>query len=204
MATRKLGSAGIAPFFTDVKIVDDDGHDVPDGERGEIVVRGPNVMKGYWNRPDATAEALVDGWFHTGDVGIRDADGYYFIVDRKKDMIISGGENVYPAEVEDALYQHPDIKEVAVIGVQDPRWGETVRAIVVVKDGVSLTEADVIEFSRDRLARYKQPKSVVFIDVLPRNPAGKVLKFDLRERHGQAVVETQSPAPQEGAPTTAG
>ena len=150
MATEKLGSAGIAPFFTDVKIVDDDGHDVPDGERGEIVVRGPNVMKGYWNRPDATAEVLVDGWFHTGDVGIRDADGYFFIVDRKKDMIISGGENVYPAEVEDALYQHPGIKEVAVIGVQHPRWGETVRAIVVTKDGVSLTEQDVIAFSQDR------------------------------------------------------
>ena len=96
MATEKLGSAGIAPFFTDVKVVDDDGHDVPDGERGEIVVRGPNVMKGYWNRPDATAEVLIDGWFHTGDVGIRDADGYFFIVDRKKDMIITGGENVYP------------------------------------------------------------------------------------------------------------
>ena len=193
MATEKLGSAGIAPFFTDVKIVDDDGHDVPDGERGEIVVRGPNVMKGYWNRPDATAEVLIDGWFHTGDVGIRDADGYFFIVDRKKDMIISGGENVYPAEVEDALYQHPGIKEVAVIGVQHPRWGETVRAVVVRKDGVSLTEQEVIEFSQDKLARYKQPKSVVFIDVLPRNPAGKVLKFDLREKHGQPITEAEHP-----------
>jgi fatty-acyl-CoA synthase len=204
MATEKLGSAGIAPFFTDVKIVDNDGHDVPDGERGEIVVRGPNVMKGYWNRPDATAEVLIDGWFHTGDVGIRDADGYFFIVDRKKDMIISGGENVYPAEVEDALYQHPGIKEVAVIGVQDPRWGESVRAIVVPKDGVSLTEQEVIEFTHDKLARYKQPKSVVFTDVLPRNPAGKVLKFDLRERHGEPVVAAESPATHEGAATTAG
>jgi fatty-acyl-CoA synthase len=204
MTTRKLGSAGIAPFFTDVKVVDDDGHDVPDGQRGEIVVRGPNVMKGYWNRPDATAEALVDGWFHTGDVGIRDADGYFFIVDRKKDMIISGGENVYPAEVEDALYQHPGIKEVAVIGVQDPRWGETVRAIVVPKDGVSLSENDVIAFSQDRLARYKQPKSVVFVDILPRNPAGKVLKFDLREKHGAPAPEAESPASHEEARTTAG
>ena len=204
MATEKLGSAGIAPFFTDVKIVDDHGHDVPDGERGEIVVRGPNVMKGYWNRPDATAEVLVDGWFHTGDVGIRDADGYFFIVDRKKDMIITGGENVYPAEVEDALYRHPGIKEVAVIGVQDPRWGESVRAVVVPKEGVSLTEQDVIEFSKDKLARYKQPKSVVFIDVLPRNPAGKVLKFDLRERHGAPDAGAQTPATQEEATTTAG
>ncbi len=203
MATKKLGSAGIAPFFTDVKIVDDNGHHVPDGERGEIVVRGPNVMKGYWNRPDATAEVLIDGWFHTGDVGIRDSDGYFFIVDRKKDMIISGGENVYPAEVEDALYQHPGIKEVAVIGVQDPRWGESVRAVVVPKDGVSLTEQDVIDFSQDKLARYKQPKSVVFVDVLPRNPAGKVLKFDLREKHGQGVATDAAPAAAEGAATAA-
>ena len=203
MATEKLGSAGIAPFFTDVKIVDEDDREVPDGERGEIVVRGPNVMKGYWNRPDATAEVLVNGWFHTGDIGTRDLDGYFFIVDRKKDMIISGGENVYPAEVEAALYQHPGIREVAVIGVQHPRWGETVRAIVVLKDGVSLTEQDVIDFSQDKLARYKQPKSVVFVDVLPRNPAGKVLKFDLREQHGHPIVEADAPASQEEATTTA-
>jgi len=161
-------------------------------------------MKGYWNRPDATAEVLVDGWFHTGDVGIRDADGYFFIVDRKKDMIISGGENVYPAEVEDALYQHPGIKEVAVIGVQDPRWGESVRAVVVPKEGVSLTADDVIEFAQDRLARYKQPKSVVFADILPRNPAGKVLKFDLREHYGQPAAPAEAPASQEEATTSAG
>jgi fatty-acyl-CoA synthase len=204
MATRKLGSAGIAPFFTDVKIVDDEGSEVPDGERGEIVVRGPNVMKGYWNRPDATAEVLIDGWFHTGDVGIRDADGYFFIVDRKKDMIISGGENVYPAEVEDALYQHPGIKEVAVIGVQDPRWGETVRAVVVPKEGVSLSADDVIDFAQDKLARYKQPKSVVFVDILPRNPAGKVLKFDLREHYGQPTAPAEAPSAHEGATTSAG
>jgi fatty-acyl-CoA synthase len=204
MATEKLGSAGIAPFFTDVKIVDENDRDVPDGERGEIVVRGPNVMKGYWNRPDATAEVLINGWFHTGDIGIRDADGYFFIVDRKKDMIISGGENVYPAEVEDALYLHPGIKEVAVIGVQHPRWGETVRAVVVLKDGANVTEQDIIDFSQDKLARYKQPKSVVFVDLLPRNPAGKVLKFDLREQHGQPIAETAEPAPQEGAATSAG
>jgi acyl-CoA synthetase (AMP-forming)/AMP-acid ligase II len=160
-------------------------------------------MKGYWNRPGSTAEVLIDGWFHTGDVGIRDADGYFFIVDRKKDMIITGGENVYPAEVEDALYQHPGIKEVAVIGVPDPRWGESVRAVVVPKEGVSLTEQDVIEFSQDKLARYKQPKSVVFIDVLPRNPAGKVLKFDLRERHGAPASGAEAPS-HEGATTAAG
>src|SRR4029077_12465915 len=153
-ARDKMGSAGITPFFTDVRVVDEAGRAVPDGERGEIVVRGPNVMKGYWNRPDATAEVMVDGWFHTGDVGIRDKDGYFFIVDRKKDMIISGGENVYPAEVEDVLYQHPAIKEAAVIGVEHPRWGETVRAVVVLKDGETVTEQDIIDFSQDKLARY--------------------------------------------------
>jgi fatty-acyl-CoA synthase len=203
MATEKLGSAGIAPFFTDVKVVDDDGREVSDGERGEIVVRGPNVMKGYWNRPDATAEVLIDGWFHTGDVGIRDSDGYFFIVDRKKDMIITGGENVYPAEVEDVLYKHPGIKEVAVIGVEHPRWGETVRALVVPKDGVALTEQDIIDFAQDKLARYKQPKSVVFLDVLPRNPAGKVLKVELRAQHGQPIVEACEATPAEGAATAA-
>jgi fatty-acyl-CoA synthase len=200
-AIDKLGSAGIAPFFSDVKVVDDGGHEVPDGERGEIVVRGPNVMKGYWNRPDATAEVIVDGWFHTGDIGIRDKDGFFFIVDRKKDMIISGGENVYPAEVEDTLYTHPAVKEVAVIGVEHPRWGETVRAVVVVKEDATLTEVELIEFTQDKLARYKQPKSVMFTDALPRNPAGKVIKFELREKYGQPMTEeTPSPKGAEAAP----
>jgi fatty-acyl-CoA synthase len=195
MAEAKVGSAGIAPFFSDVKVVDENGHEVADGERGEIVVRGPNVMQGYWAQPDATAEILVDGWFHTGDIGKRDPDGYFYILDRKKDMIISGGENVYPAEIEDVLYQHPGIKEVAVIGVQHPRWGETVRAVVVPKEGATLTEADVIAFSEGKLARYKQPKSVVFTDVLPRNPTGKVIKFELREQFGQPMTETEETKP---------
>ena len=195
MAGAKLGSAGIAPFFSETKVVDDNGNEVPDGERGEIVVRGPNVMKGYWNRPDATAEVMTDGWFHTGDIGKRDADGYFWILDRKKDMIISGGENVYPAEVEDALYQHPQIKEVAVIGVQHPRWGETVRAVVVVKEGEALTEQDVIDFTQGRLARYKQPKSVVFAETLPRNPTGKVVKFELREQYGQPISDADEVRP---------
>ncbi|MBV8301600.1 MAG: long-chain fatty acid--CoA ligase, partial [Candidatus Dormibacteraeota bacterium] len=189
-ADQKLGSAGIAPFFTEVRIVDDNGHEVPHGERGEIVVKGPNVMRGYWNHPEATAEVIIDGWFHTGDIGRRDADGYFWILDRKKDMIISGGENVYPAEVEDALYEHPDIKEAAAIGVMHPRWGETVRAVVVLHDGRTITEAEVIEFTQGRLARYKQPKSVVFTDQLPRNPTGKVIKFELREKFGQPMTET--------------
>ncbi len=203
-AHEKLGSAGVAPFFTDVKVVDDAGHEAAVGERGEIVVRGPNVMKGYWNRPDATAEVLVDGWFHTGDIGIRDKDGYFFIVDRKKDMIISGGENVYPAEVEDTLYQHPDIKEAAVIGVEHPQWGETVRAVVVVKEGATLSELQVIEFTQQKLARYKQPKSVVFTDVLPRNPAGKVIKFELKEKFGQPMTEEEPAASGDRAPAARG
>lgn len=189
MAEAKLGSAGIAPFFTDTKVVDDSGSDVPDGERGEIVVRGPNVMKGYWNRPEATAEAIRDGWFHTGDIGKRDPDGYFWILDRKKDMIISGGENVYPAEVEDVLFQHPAVQDVAVIGVQHPRWGETVRAVIVVKEGEEVTAQAIVDFTEGRLARFKQPRSVVFTTHLPRNPTGKVVKFELRERHGQPMAE---------------
>ena len=198
-AEEKLGSAGIAPFFTTVRVVDEDGHPVPDGERGEIVVKGPNVMKGYWNRPDATAEAIVDGWFHTGDIGKRDSEGFFYILDRKKDMIISGGENVYPAEIEDVLYQHPAIKEVAVIGVEHPRWGETVRAIVVLHEGQALTEAEVISFSEGKLARYKQPKSVMFTDQLPRNPTGKVIKFELREQFGEPMSDETSAAASNGA-----
>jgi fatty-acyl-CoA synthase len=188
-ALDKVGSAGVPPMFTDVRLVDERGEDVPTGERGEVVVRGPNVMKGYWNRPDATAETIVDGWLHTGDVGVRDAEGYYYIVDRKKDMIISGGENVYPAEVEDCLYQHPGVAEVAVIGVPDSRWGEAVLAVVVRRPGASVEAQDIVEFTQGRLARYKQPRQVVFTEVLPRNPAGKVLKFELRQRFAGAPAE---------------
>jgi fatty-acyl-CoA synthase len=188
-ALDKIGSAGVPPFFTDVACVDDRDQPVPAGERGEVVVRGPNVMKGYWNRPEATAEVMRNGWFHTGDVGVMDDEGYLYIVDRKKDMIISGGENVYPAEVEDAIYKHPDVAEVAVIGMADQRWGETVCAIVVARPGTAPTERDIVDFVQDKLARYKQPRTVVFTDVLPRNPAGKVLKFELRERFGGAGVE---------------
>jgi fatty-acyl-CoA synthase len=198
-ALDKIGSAGIPPFFTDVRCVDDLDNEVPRGERGEVVVRGPNVMKGYWNRPEATAEAIRNGWFHTGDVGVMDDEGYLFIVDRKKDMIISGGENIYPAEVEDALYRHPAIAEVAVIGVPDQRWGETVCAIVVLRPGETATAQDIIDFAQDKLARYKQPRSVVFTDVLPRNPAGKVLKFELRESFGGATVEDVQHQPAAGS-----
>jgi fatty-acyl-CoA synthase len=202
-ALDKIGSAGVPPFFTDVRCVDDRGDPVPAGERGEVVVRGPNVMKGYWNRPEATEEAIRNGWFHTGDVGVMDEEGYLYIVDRKKDMIISGGENVYPAEVEDCLYKHPDVADVAVIGVPDQRWGETVCAIVVARPGTSPTEQDIIDFTQDKLARYKQPRSVLFTDVLPRNPAGKVLKFELRDRFGGASVAGVQHAAEESGDTAA-
>jgi len=197
-ALDKIGSAGLPPFFTDVRLVDDDGREVAIGERGEVVVRGPNVMKGYWNRPEATAEAIRNGWFHTGDIGTRDAEGFFYIVDRKKDMIISGGENVYPAEVEDCLYQHPGIAEAAVIGLPDSRWGEVVLAIVVIKPGTSVTEQEVLEHTRGRLARYKQPRRVEFVEALPRNPAGKVLKFELRERFAQPAAAAAA----QGTPVT--
>jgi fatty-acyl-CoA synthase len=198
-ALEKVGSAGLPPMFTDVRVVDEHGDEVPTGERGEVVVRGPNVMKGYWNRPDATAETIVHGWLHTGDIGVRDAEGYHYIVDRKKDMIISGGENIYPAEVEDCLYGHPEVAEVAVIGMCDPRWGEAVLAVVVRRPGAAVEEQDIIDFTQGRLARYKQPRRVIFAEALPRNPAGKVLKFELRQRFAAAPAAEGAEGAQEAA-----
>jgi hypothetical protein len=150
----------------------------------ELWVRGPNVTPGYWNRPEATAEAITDGWLHTGDAARRDDEGYYYIVDRWKDMYISGGENVYPAEVEEALYQLPEVAEAAVIGVPDERWVEVGRAVLVLRAGCTLSEHDVVRHCIDRLARFKVPKSVVFVDELPHNATGKVLKRELRDRFG--------------------
>jgi len=186
----KIGSAGLPAFFTEVALVDDDDRPVRQGERGEIVVRGPNVMKGYWNRPDATAQAVVNGWMHTGDIGVQDEDGYFYVVDRKKDMIISGGENIYPAEVENCLYDHPAVAEVAIIGVPDPKWGEVPCAVVAPRKDAELTAEALVDFTRDKLAPYKQPKRVVFVDELPRNPSGKVLKFQLREQYGREAGAT--------------
>ena len=183
---EKIGSAGKTPLFCEVKLVDTDGNDVIEPDvKGEVCVAGPNVMKGYWNRPEATAEAIdATGWFHTGDVGYLDADGFLFIADRVKDMVISGGENVYPAEVESVLYDHPAIIEVAVIGVPDERWGEAVTAVAVLKEGEELTLAGLRDFATDRLARYKLPTKLEVVDVIPRNASGKVLKRELRVRFG--------------------
>jgi fatty-acyl-CoA synthase len=157
---------------------------------GELCIRGGNVTSGYWNRPEATAEALKNGWLHSGDAAIMDDEGFYMIVDRWKDMFISGGENVYPAEVENVIYQHPAVAETAVIGVPHPKWQETGLALIVLKEGQTATEAEIIQFCQGKLARYKIPKSVIFLDQpLPRTAAGKVLKRELRETHGQEVAD---------------
>ncbi len=178
---KLLLSAGRPLPGTDVKIVDDDGNRVASGTVGEICGKGPQLMTGYWNLPEATAQALRDSWMYTGDAGIIDEQGYVFIQDRVKDMIVSGGENVYPREIEDALYKHPAIAEAAVIGVPDERWGESVKAIVVLKKGATAAAEDIVAHCKGLLAGYKQPRTVDFIDELPRNPSGKVLKKDLRE-----------------------
>jgi acyl-CoA synthetase (AMP-forming)/AMP-acid ligase II len=169
-------------MHTEIRIVDMEGRDLGPEETGEILMRGPNMMKGYWNRPDATAETIVDGWLRTGDMARMDKDGFFYIMDRKKDMIISGGENIYPAEIEDSLLANPKIADVAVIGYAHEKWGEAVKAIVVVKQGEQLTEEELIQWCQGRIARFKIPKKVVFTEAIPRTPTGKILKRVLREQ----------------------
>jgi long-chain acyl-CoA synthetase len=177
-----LRSCGKPYPWVEVRAVDADGNDVAPGEVGELWTRSHQNMKGYWNNPEATSAAVTDdGWFKTGDAGFLDADGFVFLHDRVKDMIVSGGENVYPAEVENVLMKHPGVGDVAVIGVPDDKWGEAVKAIVVKAAGAEVTEAEIIAYCRESLAGYKLPKSVDFADVLPRNPSGKLLKRELRE-----------------------
>jgi acyl-CoA synthetase (AMP-forming)/AMP-acid ligase II len=180
---KRLGSAGFERTNVEVKIFDPDDRELPYGEMGEIVTRSDLVMKGYWRNPDATAETLRNGWLHTGDLGYQDERGYVFIMDRSKDMIISGGENVYPREIEEVIIGHAAVREVAVIGVPDPKWGEAIKAVVAVKPGMSVTEEAIIDFCRDNIASYKKPKSVDFVDSLPKNNYGKVLKRELREAY---------------------
>ncbi|MFC5744380.1 long-chain-fatty-acid--CoA ligase [Actinomadura rugatobispora] len=181
-SVRKIGSVGTPILNVEARVVDDDMNDVPRGEVGEIVYRGPMIMKEYWNRPAETAEAFRGGWFHSGDLVRQDEDGYFYVVDRKKDMIISGGENIYCAEVENALSAHPKIAEVAVVGVPDPTWGETPLAVIVAADPSDPpTEAEVEDFSRTHLAAYKRPRRMRIVESLPRNPSGKVLKTRLRD-----------------------
>jgi len=181
-AGRKIGSAGKSCFFSDLKIVAPDGSLAETGGRGEVLAQGPNITPGYWGMPEATAAAFIDGdWLQTGDAAFADEEGYIFIVDRIKDMIISGGENVYPVEVENALYQHPAISECAVIGIADERWGEVGRAFLVLKGGEQVTDQELRDFLAERLAGYKIPKSYVRMDQLPRTATGKLLKRQLRE-----------------------
>ncbi len=186
-AIARAGSTGKAFFHTDVKIVDEDGNESADGEPGEVYVRGPHIMVGYWNRPDATAESIVDGWLKTGDIAVCDADGFVYIQDRVKDMIISGGENVYPAEIENVILGVEGVKEVAVIGVPSEKWGESPLAVVVRADE-TVTEDMVFEVCQKSLARFKQPVKVEFIDAIPRNPTGKALKRVLRDQFPDPVA----------------
>lgn len=176
----RLGSAGRPALNVETRIVDDANRPVPPGVVGEIVHRSPHAMLGYWNDPDKTAEAFDGGWFHSGDLGVMDVDGYLSVVDRKKDMIKSGGENVAGREVEEAIYQHPAVAEAAVFGVPDEKWIEAVTAAVVLREGAGVTERELITFLRERLAAFKTPKRVIFVESLPKNASGKVLKRELR------------------------
>ncbi len=185
--TRRLRSCGKPVLTAVLRVVKDDGTDVKPDEIGEIIIRGDMLTTGYWHNPEATAEALRDGWLHSGDLGTMDEDGYIYIVERKKDMIITGAENVYPNEVETAIYTHPAVMDAAVIGLPDDTWGEMVTAVVVLRDGESATEEDIIDFCRNHMAGYKKPKKVFFTDELPRNPSGKVLRKELREKYGTSA-----------------
>jgi acyl-CoA synthetase (AMP-forming)/AMP-acid ligase II len=185
-AIRKMGSVGTPVINVEARIVDKNMNDVPAGEVGEIVYRGPTVMQGYWHKPEATAEAFAGGWFHSGDLCRMDGEGFVTVVDRTKDMIISGGENIYCAEVEAAIDSHPKVAEVAVIGTAHEKWVETPRAVIVPADPDDPpTDEEIIEHCRALLASYKKPTSVVLVDALPRNASGKVQKFRLRETVGQ-------------------
>ncbi|GAA5171239.1 fatty-acid--CoA ligase FadD5 [Pseudonocardia eucalypti] len=188
-AIRKIGSVGTPILNVEVRVVDDEMNDVPRGTVGEIVYRGPMVMKEYWNNPEATAEAFAGGWFHSGDLVREDEDGFFYVVDRKKDMIISGGENIYCAEVENVLAGHPKVADVSLIGVADPKWGETPLAVIVPADQADPPDAEEIEaFARQHLAAYKCPRRIALLDALPRNPSGKVLKVELRSAFGAENV----------------
>jgi acyl-CoA synthetase (AMP-forming)/AMP-acid ligase II len=180
---KRLTSAGIPRTDLEVRIFDDDDRELPPGQMGEIVVRGEVVMKGYWRNPKATAETLRGGWLHTGDLGIMDEKGYVYILDRAKDMIISGGENIYSREIEDVILRHPAVLETAVIGVPDETWGEAIKAIVALREGKKATQEEIINFCKDHMASYKKPKSVEFVDAIPKNAYGKVLKRELREKY---------------------
>jgi acyl-CoA synthetase (AMP-forming)/AMP-acid ligase II len=177
-----LASCGTPMCLADVRVVDEQGHECSPGVVGEIVIKGEQVLKGYFRNEEGTRKSFEGGWFHTGDMARRDEEGFFYIVDRMKDMIISGGENVYSREVEEVLYAHPAVSEAAVIGLPDPTWGESVTAVIVLREGMTATEAEIITTARNRLAGFKKPKRVIFLDELPKTVSGKIIKRDLRER----------------------
>jgi fatty-acyl-CoA synthase len=185
-ATEKIGSVGRPVFHGELRIVDKTGKDVGPEEVGEIIVKGPTLMSGYWNRPDLTAETIREGWLHTGDLARKDAEGYIYIVDREKDMYISGGENVYPAELEKIFFTHPKILDVGVVGVPDEKWGEVGKAYIVLKPGETMTEEEALRFLRGKVGQYKIPKYVEFVEELPKTASGKIQKYRLKERHLKA------------------
>jgi len=180
---RRLGSCGRELINCEARVVSERGEDVVPGKIGEIITRGDHVMEGYWRLPEETSATIRNGWLHTGDLATVDAEGYIYIVDRKKEIIISGGENISPREVEEVIYMHPSVAEVAVIGVPDEKWGETVKAVVVLKEGKRATAEEIIDLCKSNLAGFKKPKSVEFLAFPPRTPSGKVLKRELRERY---------------------
>ena len=186
-AKNRIGSTGRAFFHGQVRVIREDGTDCEPGESGEVLLAGPNIMVGYWNRPEATAESIVDGWLHTGDAGVLDEDGFLTIVDRIKDMLISGGENIYPAEIENVLLSHKSISDAGVIGVPSKKWGESPLAVIVKSDDVS--PEDVMAFCNAKLAPYKAIKVVEFVDVIPRNPSGKILKRVLRDQYAEIELD---------------
>ena len=182
-AATKIGSVGISVFHGEVRIIDETGKDAGPGEIGEIIVKGPTLMSGYWNRPDLTSETVRDGWLYTGDLARRDEEGYIYIVDREKDMYVSGGENVYPAEIEKVLYTHAKIFDVGIVGIQDEKWGEVGKAFVVLKPGERMNNGEVLEFLKGKVAKYKIPKYVEYVEELPKTASGKIQKFLLKERY---------------------
>lgn len=189
---KKGHTVGKPMPLTEIKIIDDEGNELPPGTVGEIAIKSPAISIGYWRKPEATAQTFVDGWCHTGDLGILDKDGYLTIAGRKKDMIRSGGENIYPVEIEDVLYRHEAIKDVAVIGIPDPKYIETVCAIIVRKEGMEVTEDEIIKFCKRYLASYKKPRKIIFVDSLPRTASGKIQKYVLRNTYGSLQLNKET------------
>jgi fatty-acyl-CoA synthase len=182
-AILKIGSVGLPVFHGEVRIVDKTGKDASPGEVGEIIIRGPTLMSGYWNRPDLTAETIRDGWLYTGDLARMDEEGYIYIVDREKDIYVSGGENVYPAEIEKVLHTHPKIFDAGIVGVPDEKWGEVGKAFIVLKPGETMGNGEVFEFLKGKVAKYKIPKYAEYIEELPKTASGKIQKFLLQDWH---------------------